>query len=237
MLSDVSFTLAAGDYVGIAGPNGSGKTTLIKAILGLLTPASGEILFDPDFSRPQSIGYLPQIIKLHDRIFPAKVQEIVSMGLLAQKKGSRRLTRKDRLCVLNILKKLELMPIRDSRIGNLSGGQQQRVLLARTLVASPRMLILDEPTSALDPKIREDFYNILKGLNEQEGITILLISHDIGSMGRFTRKMLYLDRKLIFFGTYEEFCRSEDMTRYFGPLSQHQFCWRHLDGTCDCADR
>ncbi len=80
----------------------------------------------------------------------------------------------------------------------LSGGQQQRVLLARAMVNNPEVLILDEPTSALDPKVREDFYDLLRKLNEEEQTTILLVSHDVGSIGKYTNKMLYLDQRLVF---------------------------------------
>lgn len=95
---------------------------------------------------------------------------------------------------------------------------------------SPRLLVLDEPTSALDPKIREEFYELLGRLNEQDDVTILLVSHDMASIGKYTKKLLYLDRRIVFYGSYDIFCKSEDMGVYFGPLSQHQFCWRHVNG-------
>ena len=98
---------------------------------------------------------------------------------------------------------------------------------------SPKMLILDEPTSALDPQIREEFYEIISDLNTADNVTIMLVSHDVGSIGKYTKKMLYLDRKLVFYGGYDEFCKSEEMTKYFGFFAQHQFCWRHTDGKCD----
>ncbi len=105
------------------------------------------------------------------------------------------------------------------------------------MVNNPEVLILDEPTSALDPKVREDFYDLLRKLNEEEQTTILLVSHDVGSIGKYTNKMLYLDQRLVFFGDYENFCKSEDMTDYFGFQSQHKMCWRHghdesVDASC-----
>lgn len=235
VLSSTSFTVHEADYIGIVGPNGSGKTTLMKAILGLHSPFKGKIEFSSDIKDSRFIGYLPQKSMNNDRLFPAKVREIVSMGLLARKKEPKFFTPKDYEKIDEVLVRLKISDLREQKIGNLSGGQQQRVLLARALVGAPRLLILDEPTSALDPKIREEFYEILQGLNEKEGVTILLVSHDIGSMGKYTQKMLYLDRRLVFFGTYEDFCKSPEMTRYFGALTQHQVCWRHNDGKC-CSD-
>lgn len=229
VLSDITFMAEEGDYIGIVGPNGSGKSTLMKAILGLHPFSEGKIQFGNGLKDSRFVGYLPQKAVTNDRIFPATVREIVSMGLLARKKDPKFITKSDCEKMDGVLEKLKILDLRLKKIGNLSGGQQQRVLLARALVSSPELLILDEPTSALDPRIREDFYGILKELNEKDGVTILLVSHDMASIGQYTRKMLYLDRRLIFFGSYDEFCKSPDMTVYFGHLSQHQFCWRHQD--------
>lgn len=229
VLTDASFTVEAGDYIGIVGPNGSGKTSLMKAMLGLITPSSGQFSYAGEVKDNRFIGYLPQKVISGDPLFPAKVREVVAMGLLSSKRFPKHLSQEDYKKVDEILSRLKIANLAEKKIGNLSGGQQQRVLLARALVSSPRLLILDEPTSALDPKVRENFYGILKELNEDDGVTILLVSHDIGSIGQYTKKMLYLDRTVVFFGTYEDFCHSQDMTHYFGPLSQHKFCWQHDD--------
>jgi zinc transport system ATP-binding protein len=226
VLCCTSFSIEEGDYVGIVGPNGSGKTTLMRTILGLHPLTSGSISFSDAIKESKYIGYLPQKAITNDPLFPAKVKEVVAMGLLAKKKEPRFITKRDYITIEETLKRLKIEELRDKKIGNLSGGQQQRVFLARAMVSNPKMLILDEPTSALDPSIREEFYAILSDLNQQ-GVTILLVSHDMGSIGKYTKKLMYLDRKLIFFGSYEEFCESPDMTHYFGHLSQHQYCWRH----------
>ncbi len=227
VLSGISFVINKGDYVGVAGPNGSGKTTLVKALLGLMPLAEGKVVIDPRFSNNLYFGYLPQKAIHSDGLFPATVREVVAMGLLASKKGPRFFTAGDRDKVQGVLKRLGIEELSEKKIGNLSGGQQQRVMLARALVGSPLILILDEPTSALDPQIRESFFDLLGELNRVEGVTILLISHDMASIGKNTKKLLYLDRRIVFYGTYEEYCASEEMSSYFGPLSQHQFCWRH----------
>lgn len=228
VLENISFAINKGDYVGIVGPNGSGKTTLVKTLLGLIPSDSGSIHFGNglELSR-HKIGYLPQIAITTDSLFPAKVREIVEMGLLVQKRFPKILNKNDKDKVEHILEELGIEDLKESKIGQLSGGQQQRVLLARAMVGEPEILILDEPTSALDPKIRADFYNMIEELNKKREVTILLVSHDIGSIGQYTNKMLYLDHKLIFYGDYKDFCHSTDMTDYFGYETQHKMCWQH----------
>jgi zinc transport system ATP-binding protein len=209
-LSDVSFGVEKGDYIGIVGPNGSGKTTLTKAILGLLPVNSGSIELMEGRTTGNSVGYLPQRAITNDRIFPGKVSEIVATGITTCQKGFMFSNIKCRKAVKDILQSLKIENLADKRIGSLSGGQQQRVLLARAMVSSPEILILDEPTSALDPQIREDFYSTLKELNDKKGTTILLVTHDVSTIGKYTGKILYLDRSLIFFGDYDEYIKMED---------------------------
>lgn len=236
VLSKVSFDVEKGDYIGIVGPNGSGKTTLMKGLLGILPADKGEIIFINQLNKGKDIGYLPQKTVTNDKLFPAKVKEIVSIGLLGNKGFPKFFTKKDFKRVDEVLEKLRISDLRNRKIGNLSGGQQQRVMLARAMVSSPKILIMDEPTSALDPKIREEFYELIKVLNRDDGVTVLLVSHDVSSIGKYTKKMLYLDNRLVFYGSYEEFCKSKEMTEYFGFLSQHQLCWRHANGKCDFVD-
>jgi zinc transport system ATP-binding protein len=112
-------------------------------------------------------------------------------------------------------------------IGDLSGGQQQRVFIARALVNKPELLFLDEPTTALDPETRENFFEVLSDLNRNHKVTVVLVTHDIGTIGKYASKLLYIDRGVIFYGSFDEFCLSGDMTRFFGASSQHLICHRH----------
>ena len=226
-ITDVTFNVEAGDYIGVVGPNGSGKTTLMKAILGLLPVSEGSIRFTMDNNKGGMTGYVPQKNSAGDNYFPATVREIVSTGFLSSKKGIKFMTKNDHMKVHAILEKLHILDLCGKKIGSLSGGQYQRVLLARALVNEPKLLILDEPTSALDPLMREELYTLLSEFNSANGITILLVSHDIGSIGKYTKKMLYLDNRLVFYGSYNDFCSSESMTQYFGYEAQHRICWRH----------
>lgn len=231
ILADISFRLQAGDYLGLVGPNGSGKTTLIKLILGLLQPNKGEIvLFGSnltDFKDWRKVGYLPQKINSFNPHFPATVREIVSLGLLSTKRFPRRIKGNDDMAINNALELVDIIDIKTELIGELSGGQQQRVLIAKALVSEPELLILDEPTTALDPEAREKFFGTLKDLNENRKVTIIIITHDIGTIGKYASRLLYLDKRLIFYGGFDDFCTSSEMANYFGEYSQHVICHRH----------
>jgi zinc transport system ATP-binding protein len=231
VLEDVSISVAAGDYVGIAGPNGSGKSTLVRALLGLNIISSGTAtLFGVPierFSEWSRVGYLPQHVNLFNPVFPATVAETVSLGLLSLKRFPRRLTRQDKQKVHAVLEELGIYDLAGKLIGELSGGQQQRMLLARALVNDPELLILDEPTAALDPETRERFYRLVSGINHNRGVTVLLVTHDMGTIGLHASKLLYLDKRLLFYGSFDEFCHSPDMSALFGEHSQHLMCHRH----------
>jgi zinc transport system ATP-binding protein len=223
-ISGITLAIKHGDYIGIVGPNGSGKTTFVKALLGLVPLSEGKFVFG---GKPVKIGYLPQRTSALDPKFPASVSEVISHGLLSEKKFPRRINSGDKRRIDEIASMLGIETLKNRNVGSLSGGQQQRVLLARALVNKPEIIILDEPTNALDPHIRENFYELLSKLNAETQTTILLITHDAGAVGSRARKLLYIDRKLIFFGSFEEFCESRKMTEYFGTYDQHYICKRH----------
>jgi zinc transport system ATP-binding protein len=231
VLSGISFKVSPGDYLGIVGPNGSGKSTLVRALLGLLEPDAGEIaLFGVpagSFADWERIGYLPQRIKFFNPNFPGTVEEIIRLGLIA---GGVRLSRGSSLQNRAIDEALELLgiaPLKKRLIGGLSGGQQQRVLLARALVNRPELLILDEPTTALDPESREQFYALLERVNRSHGTTVLLVTHDTWSIGKYASRFLYIDKKIVFDGSFDDFCCSAEMTAFFGEYAQHLICHRH----------
>jgi len=228
ILNDISFAVSKGDFVGVAGPNGAGKSTLIKALLGLVSKQHGTIkLFGIDtekFTDWQRVGYLPQKISNTNSLFPASVEEVVTLGLLAQKKFPKMITAGDRKKVARILDELAISNLKDKMMSLLSGGQAQRVMLARTLVSDPEILIFDEPSTALDPESRDEFFNVVKKLNEQ-GTTIILITHDTGFIGGFANKLLYIDRKLIHYGAINDFCCHEDELGHHFEKSHGHIIW------------
>jgi zinc transport system ATP-binding protein len=232
ILKNVSLSVSPGDYVGLVGPNGSGKSTLVRLILGLEKPSVGSVsLFEqsPDqFRHWEKIGYLPQKTGAFSRFFPATVREVVALGLVPVRKTLLNGQHKD--AIEEAMELMGITEIRSKLIGELSGGQQQRVLLARALVKAPELLILDEPTAAIDPEIRERFSQVIMDLNRLRQVTVLLVTHDTASIGKYARKLLYVDGEIVFYGGFDEFCLSPEMTKVFGTFSQHLICHRHEDG-------
>lgn len=231
VLEDISIRVLRGDYVGIVGPNGSGKSTLVKALLGLVAISDGcASLFGAplaSFHDWHRVGYLPQSLHLVNPVFPATVHETVGLGLLSQKRFPKRLNQADRAKTDQTLEELNVQDLKQKLIGELSGGQLQRVLLARAIINDPELLILDEPTAALDPETRGLFYSLIGDINRRRGVTVLLVTHDSGAIGQHASKMLYLDKKVLFYGSFEQFCHSPEMSSLFGEHSQHLMCHRH----------
>ncbi len=231
VLHDITCDIKNGDYVGVAGPNGSGKSTLMRCLLGLNRVEKGTIsLFGiprDSFNEWSRIGFLPQGLQLFNPNFPATVEEIVRLGRLSVKKFPRRFDASDVAATSRALELMGISAMKNKLIGELSGGLRQRTLLARALVNNPDILILDEPTTALDPETRESFYETLRNLNSVNGTTILLVTHDSSTVGLYASKLLYLDKRIVFYGSFEEFCHSTKMTEVFGHQSQHLICRRH----------
>ncbi|MBQ7641430.1 MAG: metal ABC transporter ATP-binding protein [Acholeplasmatales bacterium] len=176
IINNISFCVNEKDFIIVVGKNGAGKSTLIKGILGLIKPMEGEIIFDSSLNR-KLIGYMPQETKVESS-FPASVIEIVLSGRI-NKMGFRPFYNKvDKEKAIEALKILNVYDIKDKSFCDLSGGQRQKVLLARSLCATDKLLILDEPSNNLDNTSREEFYLLLMKLNKELGISIIMISHD-----------------------------------------------------------
>ncbi len=173
----------AGDYVFVVGSNGAGKTTLVRTLLGLRAPLSGSVEIDAEL-KAKGIGYLPQA-KSIQKDFPASVKEVVMSGC----KGDRK-SRETQ--ALDALKRLNVDDLYKRSFSELSGGQQQRVLLARALCAAGGLLLLDEPVASLDAETTEDFYNLIADLNENDGITIIMISHDNAAVAEYASHVLHI---------------------------------------------
>ena len=216
IVTDLSFTVNAGDYLCIVGENGSGKSTLMKTILNLTAPLAGAIRMEG--LRPTEIGYLPQQTQVQ-RDFPASVQEIVRSGFQGQCGLRPFYTREEKAVAARNLERLGLGGFERRCYRELSGGQQQRVLLARALCATRKCLLLDEPVSGLDPKAAAQMYEIIRQLH-QEGITIIMISHDLESALDHATHVLHIGKEL-FFGTKEAYLRS-GIGRSFLPKEENE---------------
>jgi len=155
------------------------------------------------------MGYVPQKATHIDPLFPASIKEVVAMELKASRRFPGMKKKEQELSIEKALKQVGMENLRNWRIGSLSGGQQQRVFIARAIVNQPHILFLDEPTTGVDTETQDHFYDMLDSLNKKEGITIVLITHDIGVVNRHVNKVACLNQKLVYHGTHEEFCRSQ----------------------------
>lgn len=201
VIKKVNAEIKEGDFLCVVGPNGSGKTTLIKTILGLIKPLKGEVIYHN--LKPSFIGYMPQESKIDSR-FPASNMEVVLSGTLNRVKHFY--TKEDTLTALENFKLLGIMKLKDKSFKDLSGGERQKVLLARSLSATTKLLILDEPSNNLDSKSKKELYKLMTKLNEK-GLTIVMITHDLDHDNLIGNKILSLREDEIFFGTTESFVR------------------------------
>ena len=204
IVSGLSFEVNAGDYLCIVGENGSGKTTLMKTLLGLQKPLGGTIEFS-DGVTAQTLGYLPQQTDVQ-RDFPASVQEIVISGCLGHRGFAPFYGKADKALAEKNMERMDILKLKKRCYRELSGGQQQRVLLARALCATQKILLLDEPVAGLDPKVTADMYELINSLNKDDGVTVIMISHDIGKALQNASHVLHIGHEC-WFGTMTDYLR------------------------------
>ncbi len=214
VVKDLDFQIAPGDYLCIVGENGSGKSTLVRSLLGLKNVEKGQIIYG-DGLKQTEIGYLPQQTDVQ-KDFPASVYEVVRSGRLNSRGFHPFYTAVDRKAAVE---KMDLLGIRDLArqcFRDLSGGQKQRVLLARALCATKSLLLLDEPVTGLDPIVTGEFYQLIRRINRESGIAVVMVSHDIESAVKDASHILHLQETALFFGTTEEYKRSPVGRRFLG---------------------
>jgi zinc transport system ATP-binding protein len=222
ILQQINFEIPKGAFVGLLGPNGGGKTTLIKIILGILKPDSGSLtLFDQpleEFKSWNKIGFVSQKSNSFNKGFPASVYEVVSSGLTSKVGYFKFFNQEHKEKILYAIDAVGMSDYTYENIGNLSGGQQQRVFIARALVSEPELLILDEPTVGIDYENVQRFYELLHDLNKQNGISLLLVTHDTGTMTKYATNIACLNKTLHFHGNPEEFenLSEKEMSKLYG---------------------
>lgn len=202
----LNFEVHSGDYLCIVGENGSGKSTLMKTLLGLQPPLGGKLRTGDGLARSE-IGYLPQQTVVQ-KDFPASVREIVLSGCGGRMGLRPFYSKEEKRLATDTMEKLGLTALAKRCYRELSGGQQQRVLLARALCATKKLLLLDEPVSGLDPKVTIEMYALIERLNRDDGITVIMISHDIAAAVRYASHILHIGNT-IFFGTRDEYLASD----------------------------
>ncbi|MDO4543332.1 MAG: ABC transporter ATP-binding protein [Clostridia bacterium] len=213
VVSGLNFSVSSGDYLCVVGENGSGKTTLMKALLGLHSPISGKVILGEGLKHSE-IGYLPQQTEVQ-KDFPASVQEIVLSGCQGRCGLRPFYNRSERQLSVQAMERMGIFSLAKRCYRELSGGQQQRVLLARALCAAQKIMLLDEPTSGLDPKVSAELYGMIEGLNRQDGITVIMISHDVAAAVRYASHILHIGDHF-FFGTAKDYLKSPAAVNHRG---------------------
>ena len=211
ILQNLNFSVNSGDFLCIIGENGSGKSTLMKTLLGLLSPIEGKVMTG-DGLQPNEIGYLPQQTVVQ-KDFPASVEEIVLSGCQGRCGLRPFYNKAEKQLAEQNMERMNITSLKKRCYRELSGGQQQRVLLARALCATQKLLLLDEPVSGLDPKVTLEMYRLIEQINKNDGITIIMISHDIVSAVKYATHILYVGKE-IFFGTKSEYLNSDIAKRF-----------------------
>ena len=214
VVKDLDFQIDPGDYLCIVGENGSGKSTLVRSLLGLKNVEKGQIIYG-DGLKQTEIGYLPQQTDVQ-KDFPASVYEVVRSGRLNSRGFHPFYTAVDRKAAVEKMDLLGIRALARQCFRDLSGGQKQRVLLARALCATKSLLLLDEPVTGLDPIVTGEFYQLIRRINRESGIAVVMVSHDIESAVKDASHILHLQETALFFGTTEEYKRSPVGRRFLG---------------------
>jgi len=218
VLEDVTLTVQRGEFVGVLGPNGSGKTTLLRAVLGLVKPTSGRIRVlghEGGGGLAGRIGYVPQAAEIDPR-FPVHVLDVVLMGRYGKLGLLRRPGPADREAAWRALELTGMQHLAGKQVGRLSGGERQRALVARALAAEPELLLLDEPTTAIDVAMTASLYELLHDLHHRLGLTVLIVSHDVGVVSQYVDAVACLSRRLVAHGRPDEVLSAETLEGMYG---------------------
>lgn len=215
----LNLDITEGDFVAVIGANGAGKSTLLKMLANVITPTIGSISYYgtpiESFKEWQKIGYVPQNPGRQQRSFPISVREVVALGLLNASNLTHRFTAEEKAAVADILERFNLTELRYRKIGDLSGGQQQRVFLARAMVKQPQILLLDEPATGIDTAAKADLYAMLKRINREQGVTVVMVSHDLELAADAAQNALCLDHGICFWGEVHAALKHHHKHGYF----------------------
>lgn len=216
VIEGLSFEVKKGDYLCVLGQNGSGKSTAMKAILGFLTPMSGKIERTGHLKK-NAIGYLPQQQPAQSD-FPASVYEVVLSGCQGKRRFSPFYTRSDKALAKKNMELMKIAHLKNRSFKELSGGQKQRALLARALCAAEELILLDEPTAGLDPVATEELYGLISKLNQEQGVSVIMISHDPVHAMKSSSHILHLGKEMLYYGTSAEYDRETVLAKERGGV-------------------
>lgn len=214
VVEELSFAVARSDFLGIVGPNGAGKSTILKAMLGILRPAAGRIVYEAEVHRDLRFGYVPQRHTL-DHIYPLSVRGIVRMARYAPAGLFHRPGPDDDRAVAQALEAIGMAGLAGRRFGELSGGQRQRALIARALATGANFLVLDEPTDGMDLKSTHAILGLMRRLNRDEGLTVVFVSHQLNEVANYVDTLLVIDEGRYDFGPVDEVLTADHLKRIY----------------------
>ena len=219
VLTDISFEIPEGDFLGLVGPNGAGKTTILRALLGSLEPISGTVTRVPTLR----FGYVPQRDQV-DYNFPLKVIDVVMMGRYDRIGLGRRPTDEDRRRAHEALEHVGIDRLADRSLADLSGGQKQRTLIARALVGEPNVLVLDEPTNGMDLVATTQILGLVRELHDRDGLTVLMVSHALNEVANYVERIALVVEGGFRIGTTDEIMTEQALTQMYGiPVEVDSF--------------
>jgi ABC-type Mn2+/Zn2+ transport system ATPase subunit len=219
VLSDLTFDIPPGDFLGLVGPNGAGKTTILRAILGTLRPLSGRVFQAPGLR----FGYVPQRDSV-DYGFPLKVVDVVIMGRYDRIGLGRRPTAVDRDRACDALAQVGILDLADRPLSALSGGQKQRTLIARALVGEPNFLVLDEPTTGMDLVSTTQILGLVRELHERERLTVLMVSHALNEVANYVNRIALVVEGGFRIGSVDDILNEQTLTAMYGiPVEVNKF--------------
>ncbi|HIE59530.1 MAG TPA: metal ABC transporter ATP-binding protein [Persephonella sp.] len=215
ILDKINLSISKGEIVAIVGPNGGGKTTLLKSCLGFIKPKKGKITLlnksPKEVIKTGKIGYLPQKQDLAKETFLSAL-DVVLFGLINKKLSKR----EKKEIALGALRQVGMDKFAYYPFSKLSGGQQQRVSIARVIVQQPEIIFFDEPSTGVDVVAQEGFYEFIKKLRDETGLTIVMVSHDIGVIGSFVDKVVGLNKYLHYLGDIKGFLQKDILEKLYG---------------------
>lgn len=217
ILSDVSFAVEPGEFVGVIGTNGAGKTTLLRCILGLLPPESGaiQVLGLPARRGNRKIGYVPQSVQIHPDV-PLRGRDMVALGLDGDRWGIPLPNPRRRALVEGALRSVDALSFADAPFGQLSGGEQQRLLIAQALLGEPEILLLDEPLSGLDLRSANEVTTLVAEIARERVVAVLLVSHDMNPLLPVMDRIAYLANGRLIVGAVDDVVRTDVLSRLYG---------------------
>ena len=221
VLSDVSFDIEAGEFIGVLGPNGAGKTTLMRAILGLLPPISGNVKVfghTPERGNP-AIGYLPQLRTVLPDL-RVRGLDFIASSLNGERWGLPSFSLYDRSMIEETLDAVGVRDLAARPLSDMSGGERQRLLLAQALIGQPKLLLLDEPLISLDARHQEVAIDVVRKVCREQKITVLFSAHELNQLLGTLDRVLYLGNGQAVLGAVEEVVTAPVLSRLYGTEIQ-----------------